>query len=76
MLCTRLSHSKTQLQEAISRFVSNYRCPTCNAGKNRFATYDPETGKTGSVGIPLYLIFSVLGSVGFIGGILAVALNR
>jgi rubredoxin len=64
------------LPTAFAEQPRDYKCPTCNAGKNRFATYDPETGKTGSVGIPLYLIFSVLGSVGFIGGILAVALNR
>jgi len=64
------------LPTAFADQPANYKCPLCDAGKNRFATYDPETGATGSVGIPLYLILSVASSAAFIGLILWAALSR
>jgi len=55
---------------------ASYRCPECGAAKDRFATYDPATGKQGSVGIPGYLLWSVVGSAALIGGLLYAASLR
>jgi hypothetical protein len=44
----------------------SYECPQCAAPKNRFAKYDPVTGKTsGSAGAPQ--IVNIVGAIGLVG---------
>ena len=51
-----------------AQLPADYACPQCNAGKRRFAAFDPVTGKTTGGGQDLGTIATV------VGGLVGVAL--